>query len=84
MPATTPAGPGVRDPSLTPGSVDHAHGAFPRASPAGRLTDMADRQRDVRVSDDSTESHTEESGSPEPATVTVGRMLANPRRVRRN
>ena len=45
---------------------------------------MAEIQRDVRVSDDSTEAQTEESHSPEQATVTVARMLANPRRVRRN
>jgi hypothetical protein len=45
---------------------------------------MDDTQRDIRVSDDSTEGQTEESRSPEPATVTVARMLANPRRVRRN
>jgi hypothetical protein len=45
---------------------------------------MEDTQRDVGISDDSTEAHTEESGNPEPATVTVARMLANPRRIRRN
>ncbi|SOD94586.1 hypothetical protein [Blastococcus haudaquaticus] len=45
---------------------------------------MDDTQRDVRVSDDSTEVQTEESRSPEPAAVTVARMLANPRRIRRN
>ena len=45
---------------------------------------MEDMQRDVRVSDSSTEVQTEESRSPEAATATVARMLANPRRVRRN
>jgi len=45
---------------------------------------MEDTQRDVRVSDDSPEAQTEESRSPEPATVTVARMLATPRRIRRN
>jgi hypothetical protein len=45
---------------------------------------MKDDQRDVQVSDDSTEVQTEESRTSEPATVTVARMLANPRRVRRN
>ena len=45
---------------------------------------MADTTREIRVSDDSTEAQTEESQSPEQATVTVARMLANPRRVRRN
>ncbi len=45
---------------------------------------MENTQRDVRVSDDSTEVETEETRTPEPATVTVARMLANPRRIRRN
>jgi hypothetical protein len=45
---------------------------------------MADSSRDIRVSDDSTEAQTEESRTPEQATVTVARMLANPRRVRRD
>ncbi|SFF55887.1 hypothetical protein [Blastococcus tunisiensis] len=45
---------------------------------------MADNQSDVRVSDDSTEAQTEGSGSPEAAATTVARMLANPRRIRRN
>ena len=45
---------------------------------------MEDTQRDIRVSDESSEAQTEEFRSPEPATVTVARMLANPRRVRRN
>jgi len=45
---------------------------------------MEDTQHDVRVSDDSAEVHTEGSRNPEPATVTVARMLANPRRIRRN
>ncbi len=45
---------------------------------------MEDTQPDARVSDDSTEVHTEESRTQEPATVTVARMLANPRRIRRS
>ncbi len=45
---------------------------------------MEDTQREAQVSDDSTEVQTEESRSPEPATVTVARMLANPRRIRRD
>jgi hypothetical protein len=45
---------------------------------------MADMQSDIRVSDDSTDAQTEESHTPEEATATVARMLANPRRVRRN
>ena len=50
----------------------------------GRLVGMENDQRDPRVSDESTEVQTEESRTPEPATVTVARMLANPRRIRRN
>ena len=45
---------------------------------------MEDTQRDARMTDESTEVQTEESRGPEPATVTVARMLANPRRIRRN
>jgi hypothetical protein len=45
---------------------------------------MKENQRDAHVSDDSTEVQTKESGAPEPATVTVTRMLANPRRIRRD
>jgi len=45
---------------------------------------MADMQREIRVSDDAAEAQTEESRTPEQATATVARMLANPRRVRRN
>lgn len=44
---------------------------------------MEDTQHDVRVSDDSAEGRTEETRAPEPAAVTVARMLANPRRIRR-
>ena len=44
---------------------------------------MNDTHRDVRVSDDSSEPQTEDARTPEPATVTVARMLANPRRIRR-
>ena len=49
-----------------------------------RLDDMENTQREARVSDEATEVETEESRTPEPATVTVARMLANPRRIRRN
>lgn len=45
---------------------------------------MADTQGEIRVSDDA-DAQTEESRSPEQAVAaTVARMLANPRRVRRN
>ena len=55
-----------------------------RTAPRGHAVYMADIQSDIRVSDDSTEAQTEESRIPEQATATVARMLANPRRVRRN
>ena len=55
-----------------------------RTAPRGHAVYMADTQREIRVSDDSTEAQTEESRTPEQATATVARMLANPRRVRRN
>jgi hypothetical protein len=45
---------------------------------------MANVQSEIRVSDDATEAQTEESRTPEQATATVARMLANPRRVRRD
>ncbi len=41
-------------------------------------------QNEIRVSDDSTEAQTEESRTPAQASATVARMLANPRRVRRD
>ena len=45
---------------------------------------MDDNQREPQVSDDSASAHTEESRSPEATVATVARMLANPRRIRRN
>ena len=45
---------------------------------------MANTQHDARVSDDTTSTQAEESRSPGAAVATVARMLANPRRVRRN
>ncbi len=45
---------------------------------------MEDISTDARMTDDSPEARTEESRTPEPATVTVARMLANPRRTRRD
>lgn len=44
---------------------------------------MADTQHDAQVDEDSTGSQSEESRSPEAAAMTVARLLANPRRVRR-
>jgi hypothetical protein len=49
----------------------------------GHAVYMADTQNEIRVADDSTEAQTDESRTPEQATATVARMLANPRRVRR-
>jgi hypothetical protein len=45
---------------------------------------MAHTQHDVRMTDDSSAPQTEESRSPEATAAVVGRMLANPRRIRRN
>jgi hypothetical protein len=45
---------------------------------------MADTQRDIRVSDDSSEQVEESRDQQQAAAATVARMLANPRRVRRN
>ncbi len=45
---------------------------------------MEDTQHEARVSDDSAEVQTEESRTPEATAATVARMLANPRRIRRN
>jgi hypothetical protein len=50
----------------------------------GRLNGMKDTQRDARVSDDSTEVQAEVSSAPEATAETVARMLANPRRIRRD
>jgi hypothetical protein len=44
---------------------------------------MSDTQRDVRVADDSTEQ-VEESRHQEQTAATVARLLANPRRIRRD
>ena len=45
---------------------------------------MSDPQRDVPVSDDSAEVQAEDARAPEPASATLARMLANPRRIRRS
>jgi hypothetical protein len=45
---------------------------------------MDDTQRDGRVIDDATDPQTETSRSTETSGRTVTRMLANPRRVRRD
>jgi hypothetical protein len=45
---------------------------------------MENTQHDARVSDDSEAAQTEESRSPQATAVTAARMLANPRRIRRN
>ncbi len=45
---------------------------------------MANTHQEPRVSDDSSTLQTEESRSPEGTAAVVARMLANPRRIRRN
>jgi hypothetical protein len=44
---------------------------------------MADTQHDARVGEDPSSTQTAESRSPESPAMTVARLLANPRRVRR-
>ena len=45
---------------------------------------MADTQHDVHATDDSTAPRAEESAAQESAAAAVARLLANPRRIRRN
>jgi len=45
---------------------------------------MDETQRDRRVIDDSAETTSADSHSPEASVRTVARLLANPRRVRRD
>ena len=45
---------------------------------------MADTQRDIRISDDAAEQVEESREQTQGSTATVARMLANPRRIRRN
>ena len=44
---------------------------------------MSDTQHDARVDEDSASAQAEESRSPEATGMTVARLLANPRRIRR-
>jgi hypothetical protein len=45
---------------------------------------MADTQHDIRVADDSVDQVEESREQAQATTATVARMLANPRRIRRN
>jgi hypothetical protein len=45
---------------------------------------MADTQHDARVGEDSSSTQTEETRGTDGSALTVARMLANPRRIRRN
>ena len=45
---------------------------------------MHDSQHDVPVTDDSSAPRAEESTGQQSAAATVARLLANPRRIRRN
>jgi len=45
---------------------------------------MDNTQHEVRAADDAEETQTEESRTPQSPATTVARMLANPRRIRRN
>ena len=44
---------------------------------------MADTQHAARIAEDPSSTQTEESRSPESPAMSVARLLANPRRVRR-
>ena len=45
---------------------------------------MEDNTREIRVSDDAAAEQTDESRAQENSVVLTARLLANPRRVRRN
>jgi hypothetical protein len=45
---------------------------------------MSDTQHDARVGENSSTAQTGESRSPEASAMTVARLLANPRRIRRD
>ena len=45
---------------------------------------MADMQHDARTDEDFSTSQTEGSRAPEAAAMIVARLLANPRRIRRD
>jgi hypothetical protein len=66
------------------GAQDHAFGAVSGRWAEGRLGDMEKTQHEVRVSDDAETPQTEESRTQQATAVTVARMLANPRRIRRS
>ncbi len=56
---------------------------FPRGRP-GQGCLMADTQHDARTGENSSTPQTEGSRSPESTAMTVARLLANPRRTRRD
>ena len=45
---------------------------------------MADSQHDARVGEDSSTAPTEDSRGPEAPAMAIARLLANPRRIRRD
>jgi hypothetical protein len=55
-----------------------------RFSGTGESCSMAETQHDIRVADDSTEQAEESREQVQAGAATVARMLANPRRIRRN
>jgi hypothetical protein len=63
---------------------DHRMGAVSAPPTGGRLNGMEDTQHEPRAENHSSSAQIEESRSPEASAVTVGRMLANPRRIRRD
>jgi hypothetical protein len=63
---------------------DHPPRAVSDGGSQGRLALMENTQHDARVAGDAEDAQTEESRTPEATAATVARMLANPRRIRRD
>jgi len=62
---------------------NHRFGAVFAGQGGGTLVVMADTNREIRVNDESASEQTDEARAQEAAVLTA-RLLANPRRVRRN
>jgi hypothetical protein len=62
---------------------DHRFGAVFAGQGGGTLVGMDDTNREIRVNDESASEQTDEARVQEAAVLTA-RLLANPRRVRRN
>jgi hypothetical protein len=62
----------------------HRFGSVSWRQGEGRLEHVEENNREIRVADDDAAEPTDESRSPETSVVLTARLLANPRRVRRN